>query len=390
MVERVGIRLGSELRIAINDLPLEARGNARVLARTLSLDLALCQGVLDAVHALGDGMRTVAMLPGKVATHRFAHALDRKMGRANETLAVALAQYTEVMDLIGSTPAIAASRIDEQMRGFSHPPDPAAALINARRASFEAMSKFTSSWSDMVTDTRLLQRDGTDPKLLMETALTSQIGLRTRGIGFPIASHSWQTGKDIAEMFSQDGVAREPRRPLLVKEFSTYPLPIVSSRQEGGSNMSLIDVRLDETLESVDLAQERIASRLPAPSSEDPLWSCAVSSRSPTQRLVITYFMPRLLAERSVVTGAGYFWHPGLTGDPAMHWHEQLPGRLIPESLGGGLEGAGHASQPRIARMAEYLFDRCRAEPAEYLGYRLDIEYPVWGALYYLTFDLRA
>lgn len=389
-VERVGVRLGSELRIAIHDLPLEARANARVMARVLSLDLALCQSVLDAVHTVGDGIRTVAALPGKASMSRFVHALERKLGRKNETLGVALIQYVQVIDSVAPTPAIAEARIEEHLRNPSRGFDLARDLRTAQETSFMAMSRITNSWSDMVTDTRLLQRDATDPGLMMETALTAQIGLRTRGVGFPISSHSWQTGKDQWNLLSQDGVACEPRRPLLVKEFSTYPLPIVSSRGEGGSNMSLIDVRLDESLEHVDVAQERIASRLPAPSNEDPLWSCAVSSRNPTRRMIVTYFMPRELAERSVVSAAGYFWHPGLSGDPARHWHEQVPGKIVPEVLGVGIEGAQHPDEPRLARMAEYLFARCGVSPAGYVGHRMTIEFPIWGALYYLTFDFRS
>ena len=60
IVDRAGVRLGSELRLAIGALPLESRANARVLARALGLDLSLCQSVLDALHALSDGLKTAA------------------------------------------------------------------------------------------------------------------------------------------------------------------------------------------------------------------------------------------------------------------------------------------------------------------------------------------
>lgn len=389
MVERAGVRLGSELRIAINDLPVEMRANARVLARSLSLDVHLCQSVLDAVHSIGDGMRTAAALSGKVAASRFVRALEYRLGRRIEALEIALEQHAEAMGTVGATPAIALSRIEESLRSNSMVSNQVDEGREDRRASFEAVSRFTNTWADLVCDVRLLQRDAANSGLMVETALTSLIGLRTRGVGYPIASQSWQMGREPGEVVSQSGVAREPRLPLLVREFSTYPLPIVSSRQVDTGNMSLIDVRLDESLDKVDVAQERVASRLPVPSDADPLWSCAISARTPVRRLIATYLMPRAMAEHAEVTAAGYFWHAALTGDPARHWHERLPGTPSPEYLGIGLDRIGHASLPSMKRMAEYLFERCGVSSKEYAVYRLDVEYPVWGALYYLTFDFR-
>lgn len=389
LVERAGVRLGSELRIAINDLPLELRSNARVLARSLSLDVALCQSVLDAVHTIGDGMQTAGALLGTVSTARFVRALERRLGRRIEALSVAIEQHAQVMGSIGATPAIVTARIEESHRASVRGGRQDQGWRDARKTAFEAVSKFTSARADILADIRLVQRDGTDAKLLMETALTTLIGLRTRGIGFPIASHTWQVGREPEDVPSRSGAARVARPPLLVKEFSTYPLPIVSPRDGGTSNMSLIDVRLDDSLESVDVAQERVALRLPAPSEDDPLWSCAVSARTPTKRLIVTYLIPREFAESGDVTAAGYFWHPALSEDPARHWHERLPGTPAPESLGIGMERIGHPSLPRMTRMAEYLFERCGVSAKEYAAYRMDVEYPVWGALYYLTFDFR-
>lgn len=390
IVDRAGVRLGSELRLAIGALPLEARANARLLARALGLDLALCQSVLDALHALSDGLKTAALLPGKVATLRFVRGLERKLGRKIETLAVAAEQYAMIVDSLATTNAAATARLEATLK------DPTPAMDHARRwhatrqASFEALCKVADAWSDSIVDVSLLQIDGTDPNLMMETSVTSQRGLRTRGMGYPISSKAWLTGRDSSEFHPQEGTVRDQSRPLLVKEFSTYPLPIMSSRDEGGGNLSLIDISLDSTLESVDVAQERVASRVPVPNDEDPLWSGALSSRIPARRLVSTYFLPRSMAERSIVSGAGYFWTPALSGDPARHWHEQLAGVPSVERLGSDLSRAAHPDVPKLGRMSEYLFARCGVSPEEYAGFRLDVEYPVWGAVYYITFDFRA
>lgn len=389
-IDRAGVRIGAELRMGINMLPLEARGNARLLARTLSLDLSLCQSVMDALRGGEVGARTLMRLPGKSATLRFVRGLERRLGCTIEPLTVAVDQYARVMDALGTTHAIACARIDGAMKDPARSADRARGWRAAREASFDALSKVCDAWSDVITDIGILQIDATDPNLMMETSLTSQFGLRTRGIGYPIWSQAWLTGKDSVELLSQEGVAREPRPPMLVKEFSTFPLPIVSSRASDGGNMNLIDVSLDSRLEHVDVTQERVASRLPTPNDEDPLWSSALSSRIPARRMIMNYFVPRSMAERSLVSGAGYFWTPGLTGDPARHWYEQHPGVPAVESLGRTLDRVAHPAVPALRRMAEYLFARCGASPADYVGYRLDIEFPTWGAVYYLTFDFRA
>ncbi len=389
-IDRAGVRVGAELRMALNTLPLEGRGNARLLARTLSLDLALCQSVLDALRHGEGGARTMMRLPGKVATLRFLRGLERRLGHTIEPLTVAVEQYARVIDSLGPTHAVACARIDAAIKDPARAADVVRQWGLAREVSFEALSKLADAWSDTVVDMGLLQMDATDPNMMMETSLTSQLGLRTRGMGYPIWSQAWVTGKDATEVLSQEGVAKEPRKPLLVKEFSTYPLPMTTSRDTDKGNASFIDLSLDSKLESVDVAQERVASRLPAPNESDPLWSTALSTRIPTRRLVMTYFVPRAMAERSIVTSAGYFWNPGLSGDPARHWNEQHPGVPGAESLGAGLSRCGHPTIAPLPRMAEYLFTRCRATPTDYVGYRLEVEFPTWGALYYLTFDFRA
>lgn len=389
-VDRVGLRIGAELRVAINDLPIASRANARVLARALGLDLALCQSVLDASRVASDGLRTMALLPGKVGTLRFVRGLERRIGRACETLEIAAEQYALTMDQLGPTQNLVMARLEETLKDPARTHDRIGQWREAREGAFRALSQVANAWSDTVLDVGILQIDATDPSLMMETSLTTQLGLRTRGFGHPISSQAWVTGKDSREVHSQDGVMREPRRPLLVREFSTYPLPIVTSRDEGGGNVSMIDISLDSKLEWVDVAQERVASRLPTPNDEDPLWSSALSSRMPTRRLVSTYFVPRAMAERSIVSAAGYFWHPGLSGDPARHWHEQLPGMMPVEHLDVGIARAGHPTVAPLHRMAEYLFGRCGVSPSDYMGFRMDVEYPIWGAVYYLTFDFRA
>ncbi len=390
IVNRAGVRLGSELRLAIGALPLESRANARLLARALGLDLSLCQSVLDALHALSDGLKTAALLPGKVATLRFVRGLERKLGQRIETLAVAADQYAMIVDSLATTSAAATARLEATVRQPTPAMDHERRWRAARQENFESLCKVADAWSDAIVDVGLLQIDASDPNLMMETSVTSQRGLRTRGMGYPIATKAWLTGRDSSEFHLRDGVVRDQSRPLLVKEFSTFPLPIMSSRDECGGNLSLIDLSLDSTVESVDVAQERVASRLAVPKDEDPLWSGALSSRIPSRRLVITYFLPRSMAERSIVSGAGYFWSPALSGDPARHWHEQLAGVPGVEQLGSDLSRAEHAEVPKLGRIAEYLFERCGVSPADYAGYRLDIEYPVWGAVYYITFDFRA
>jgi hypothetical protein len=390
---RVWERLCAELRLAIAALPATARSNPRTLARTLAIDLGVCQRVMEAANAPASNVEMLATLPGKAVLRRFVGRLEECARTPQPRLSAAVEQYDALIDDLGGTQTTLAKRLSLPMpKPATQPkkalePEPGYRHIRQREAAFAAYAQIANAWSDLGFKFGILRLDPADPACMFQLTLSGHLGLQTRGNGFPLAAGVWQVGKNVAD--KRDGVARDKRSVHLVEEFTTSPLPVSTVRHDIGGSMDMLDVASNSEMDRVDLVLGRWATSIPRPNAADPIWSTVLSVFNPSRRVVLTYYVHRELAEGAKTTGASYFLHPSMSGDPSRHWYEQLPDRPDVQVLGPGYEGAAHPAYARKAEMAEYVFTQFGADPKDYVGYRMDIEFPIWGASYYMTLDYR-
>ena len=390
---RVWERLCVELRQAIDALPASARSNPRTIARTLSIDLGVCQRVVEAASAPASSVEMLGTLPGKAVLRRFVNRLEECTRAPLPRLTAAVEQYDALIDDLGGTQATLVKRLSQPMPKPAAPqkkalePEPGVRHIRQREGAFASYSQIANAWSDVGFKFGILKLDPADPKCMFQLTLSGHLGLQTRGNGFPLAAGVWQVGKNVAD--KRDGVARDKRSVHLVEEFSSSPLPVSTVRHDIGGSMDMLDVASNPEMDRVDLVLGRWATSIPRPCEADPIWSTVLSVFTPSRRIVVTYYVHRDLTEGAKTTGASYFLHPSMSGDPARHWYEQLPDRPDVQVLSPGLDGAAHPGYARKREMAEYVFTQFGADPADYVGYRMDVEFPIWGASYYLTFDYR-
>jgi len=390
---RVWERLCAELRLAIDTLPAASRANARTLARTLAIDLGVCQRVLDAINSPASEVKLLGTLPGKAVLRRFVGRLEECARHQFTRLTAAVEQYELLIEDLGKTQANLVKRLSlPPLHATVKPkqalePEPASRYIRQREAAFVASSQMANAWSEVGFKFGILRLDPADPNCMFQLTLSGHIGLQTRGNGIPLAAGVWQVGKNVAD--TRDGVARDRRSVHLVEEFSSSPLPVTSVRHDIGGSIDMLDVASSSKMDRVDLVLGRWATSIPRPCAADPIWSTVLSVFNPSRRIVVTYYVHRELAEGAKTTGASYFLHPAMSGDPTRHWYEQLPDRPDVEVLAPGIDGAAHPAYARKREMAEYVFTQFGADPNEYVGYRMDIEFPIWGASYYLTLSYR-
>lgn len=389
---RVWERLCAELRVAIDALPASARANARTVARTLVIDLGVCQRVIEAASSPASSVEKLATLPGKAVLRRFVGRLEECARAPQPRLVAAVEQYDSLIDDLGGTQAMLVKRLSLPMAKSATPkkaiePEPGIRSMRQREAAFVACSQMANAWSDVGFKFGILRLDPADPNCMFQLTLSGHLGLQTRGNGFPLAAGVWQVGKNVAD--KRDGVARDKRSVHLVEEFSSSPLPVSTVRHDIGGSMDMLDVASNPNVDRVDLVLGRWATSIPRPCAADPIWSTVLSVFNPSRRIVVTYYVHRELAEGVKTTGASYFLHPSMSGDPARHWYEQLPDRPEVGVLAAGLDGAAHPAYARKREMAEYVFSQFGGDPKDYVGFRMDVEFPIWGASYYLTLDYR-
>ncbi len=86
---------------------------------------------------------------------------------------------------------------------------------------------------------------------------------------------------------------------------------------------------------------------------------------------------------------------PSLTGEhgtsptnlASQRWFDRLPDRPQLEHLGLGLGQTGSTAYPRITALIAHLCASQGCDPDEFVGYRCEVAYPVWGVQYLVSFD---
>jgi hypothetical protein len=75
---------------------------------------------------------------------------------------------------------------------------------------------------------------------------------------------------------------------------------------------------------------------------------------------------------------------------PSERWFDRIAHRPAVEYLSPGLEGVDTNWYPRMRELSRTLFEaggESGWDPAEFVGFRIAVEYPVWNAEYLLSLD---
>ena len=71
----------------------------------------------------------------------------------------------------------------------------------------------------------------------------------------------------------------------------------------------------------------------------------------------------------------------------SQRWFDRLPDHPQLEHLGLGLEQTRSTAYPRITALIGHLCSSQGWDPDEFVGYRCEVAYPVWGVQYLASFD---
>jgi hypothetical protein len=71
----------------------------------------------------------------------------------------------------------------------------------------------------------------------------------------------------------------------------------------------------------------------------------------------------------------------------AQRWLDRLPDRPTLEHLGFGFEQAGSTAYPRMTHLIGHLCNSQGWDPNEFVGHRCQVDFPVWGVQYIMSFD---
>jgi hypothetical protein len=398
---QVARRLAVELRGMITLLPKDDR-TASAMSRALQVDRNTCQRLVASVASDDLNESLLVKLPGVQGLRQVIEAVGKRCreAAAGEQLAAAAAAVDALQVLI--------DRVAGSQRRLRHRLEadvdvsstPSADDSHARRSLFRAAAELVGRWSDVMTTMSIIRPHASDDGLTDTARVQGRIGHMWRASSVPLEIGATTPGiialdpvktEDGAPMQTlQSRPARGDTPDSLLTEFCSTPLPRVTSRAQGKHTIHVIDPSEPASTSPVDIFvghRRSTPDRHPA-TIDPPVGEVSSLIVYPARRLLADVFLHRDIARRcspSTELHLGGF-PAGATGHRAR-WSTRFPGGPRLELLGAGLAGTKTSAYAKYTELTEHVFERLGWDPGHFIGYRIDVTYPVWQAAYCLLFD---
>lgn len=410
---RVGERLLAELAQFIQTLPIERR-TVSELSRWLGVTRPICQRVVQAARHRGDPLLGLTHLPGVQGLASFIHAA-RRAGcdpAALDAVEAATGLYADLIDHHGGSQSRLLSAIEQFVaERDSAPARPAPDLetpsddpLHARRLIFEGARAVTGRQFDAQVGVFIYRPRPERPDRVDGVSALALLGIRRREGAMPICPvGAFAQGRpdEIPEELTVGPITEPGDSPLplgRLDEFCSTPPPRIIARRRDDRVSVLVEP--DRTVaQPFDVVLAAKFLDVPHPAAHDPkVQSCFLHSDGPSRRIVITAFLHRTMAMRSLAMAGAYVRERVGARVPGPHgrvhvltaqdlWADRLPDVPRLEYLGLGLGQADTPAHPRQRELLAHLFALQGWSPGDFVGYRIQVDYPVWNAQYVINFD---
>lgn len=393
--EQVARRLMAELKGLVAVLPEHAQG-ASGMARHLGVVRNTCQRIVSCL-ADAPAADVLARLPGVQGLRLFLDAMRKTEADSADIDAAEAAteQFdTLIRELAGSQTKLA-SRLDATRDPTDHAIDPEEVRRRQRAQLFAAAANITGRRSETFLSIYAFRPSPDDARRMERLLVSGVIGQISRPDAIPMVLSSGNTRydpdtEDRAPFSSIDKSQAHGRTPkAVVDEFSTTPLPLVTSRGARGQLIQIVDPKVLAGGPPIDIVTaNRSAGTSKRPELERPpelsVWKlCNLAARN----LVFDVYLHREMARSCIPSIDAQLWQPNLDSPLEDRWLTRLPDTPRLEMLGSDLNRVGCAAYPRMVELTGHLFETTGWSFSDFVGYRCMMQYPVWRAGYCMTFD---
>jgi hypothetical protein len=387
-----------DLRGMLAALPVDAQ-TASGLARTLEIERTTCQRAVSAVNAAFPGAALAGQLPGVAGLRGLVDATQRRWAErpdvveAARLLRASVDGYAQVLQRVAGSRAKLLARLSAQEAGTARPAEPheahalqlyeaAAALTGRRSQTWLAVHIYEpAERADRLLQTRAYG-------LIQHTAREDAVPLTFHVFGRPTAGA--EADDDAAELGryypltgegATDGVPAE-----LLRAFTSEPPPIVRARQPHEFLVQTVDP-VSGPRGACDLVfglRGRMLHPVKAAPYMEEVWALI---NFPARWLLLDVFLHRDVARRCIPGLDVHLWRPDFASSVGERWQTRFATGPRLEVLGSGLRQTTSAAYGRQPELLAHLFAARGLDPAEYVGYRCQTEYPLWRTGYRMTFD---
>ncbi|MBY0263074.1 MAG: hypothetical protein K2Q20_12070 [Phycisphaerales bacterium] len=391
---RVADRLRTEFGRVLGALPATTRTSTG-LARHLSLKQPLCHRLIAAVRAPVEPGEFFLRIPGPEG---LTTALDaaRRAGVDVDVLQAGTAAVREFETLIQHAGG-SQRRLVAAIREIEPAPAPSDQLdpyLLSRRTAYEACSHLLGSSAKATV--HIVAYAPVSATHIASRGALGKIGIvRTPGCMPLLASHTGDPSRSIMPPATDGGGGGGGVGVLA--SFTTPGIPQLV-RSHAGLSTLLFDPDVSITA-PIDIVAGPFASG----PSESPLApdaegraggraiNCYVSLRTPSRWLVMDVYLHRSLAARSLASSAAFLSRSDLARagvpTPAERWPERAPGTIELRVMQPGEIPDGPSIYPRHAELTRAVFAESGWTPADFVGHRVLLPYPMMGLDYLISFD---
>lgn len=392
MSERVAARLHADLSKLVAQLPIPAQTGSG-MSKHLDVVRNTTQRVVHALRDDAPGLQTLVKLPGTKGLDQLLEAMqDAGLDAGDIELAqVAVRQFERLIDQLAGSHAKLISRITT--RTGAAPTSPLAS-VEARKLLFEAAAGVTGRSAHVSVSLYAFRRSASNPDVFQRAIASGLLQTTVMPGGMPVVIRvgdtlEWDDPSKRTMKLLDDSMPRGRTPEALLRDFTTHPLPTVSSQGTADNMVQVIDpAQLEgpQTLNVITAARSEHPFLDPRTGrvTLDEVWSLV---NCPCRRLLFDVYLHREIERMVRPRIEAQLWYPNLSSPGGQRWITRFPSQPRLELLGEGIGNARAGSFDRHAELTRTLFERVGWDPGEFIGFRCEVEFPIWRAGYCMVFD---
>lgn len=369
------------------------------MSRLLSVDRAVCQRLVYTLSKGEPDVRSLVDFPGPDGLRSIIQALTRRRLADAAALAAAKAavdRYEEVLKAVAGSQRKLKQLLDEESpvviagrpgNGLADP------TLSARKRLFNPAAEITGRWTETLVSMRFIRYVSNPVSTRESVTLRAYLGhvANRDAIAMETGESSLNAapGKELGFKTLAQLPAKGSTPGILLPEFCSDPLPRVVSQSDETLASHIIDLPESQLGKPTNIViAARDSREEPHPATwRPPIAEVSILNLFPSRRLIYDVFLHRELASRCLPSASAHLSTPGHMLGGVSRWTTRLQGRISLQLLGVGLSNAHCAAYPRQQELAAHVYSQLGWDPDDFVGYRVEVAYPVWRAQYSMRFD---
>tara|TARA_X000001036_G_scaffold141350_1_gene134198 strand:+ start:1011 stop:2195 length:1185 start_codon:yes stop_codon:yes gene_type:complete len=379
---KVAKRLHKEF-VPIMQLPPIVGLRASEMKSLLSIGRMTCQRMLKFKSDVPPTSRLLTEIPGFSGLREFLIALRHK-GIPEAVLCnadSAVDNFAHFLTSIGMSQTALATALSRHFEAT----DPKHRLARRKKLYEAASSVLGQSMGSTISILAFKFNPGAD---------TNFEQIATRGYTNISVSHSAMPIRlpinagfaDYRKIKGSEG-AREPQE--LIKEFSSTPLPSIDTRTIKEENLAhIIDPENIPNGEPFNcFAMQCSKWNVITPiGKHKALW---LYIDYPSRSCTFDVYFQKNFADANRISSDCHLWGTSLLAPPEDLWMTRFAGQLCFTELGQGISNSDSSNYKRHKELTLNMFKKNNWNPAEFVGFRCEIEMPIWRSGICITLDER-